>query len=110
MNIQLKKAITHKGQELHTLELPLENLTGNDLIGIEEQIMRTGNPMQTTDFSRVYLITVAARAAKIPVEVLRTMNAGDFNRVVTEVRNFLLVSDSEETETPASLPEASSAE
>lgn len=108
MKIQLKKAIMHKGNEITTLDMELDNLTGNDLIGVEDQISKTGNnPIQTTDFSRVYLIAVAARALHMPVEVLRQMSARDFARVVNEVRNFLVVSDSgdeEIAETPAIPP------
>ena len=109
MKIQLKKAITHKGQELQELDVDLDRLTGNDLIDVEEQAVRAGNnAFFATDFSRVYLIAVAARAAKIPVEVLRMMNAHDFNKVVTEVRNFLTLTDSDEgngeTEAPATPP------
>ena len=100
MKIQLKKPVKHKGQELYTLEIPLEDLTGNDLIEVEELILRTGNnPVQSLDFSRVYAINVAARALHMPVEVLRQMNAHDFAKVVTEVRNFLAVSDSDEDTT-----------
>ena len=106
MKIQLKKAITHKGQELRELDVPLDKLTGNDLIDVEEHILRTGNPIQSTDFSRVYLIAIAARAAKIPVEVLRMMNAGDFNKVIMEVRNFLMNTDSGEDNGEAEALEA----
>lgn len=109
MKIQLKKAIIHKGNEITTLDFDLDSLTGNDLIDVEEQILKTGNPIQSTDFSRVYLITVAARALHMPVEVLRQMSARDFARVVNEVRNFLTLSESEEEET-ANLPEKSSGE
>ena len=100
MKIQLKKAITHKGNELTTLDLELDNLTGNDLIDVEDQILKTGNPIQSTDFSRVYLITVAARALHMPVEILKQMCARDFARVVNEVRNFLTASDSDEENRP----------
>ena len=100
MKIQLKKAITHKGNELTTLDLELDNLTGNDLIDVEDQILKTGNPIQSTDFSRVYLITVAARALHMPVEILKQMCARDFARVVNEVRNFLTASDSDEENHP----------
>ena len=109
MKIHLKKAIIHKGNELHTLDIPLEDLTGNDLIDVEEQILKTGNPIQSTDFSRVYLISVAARALHMPVEILKQMGAYDFARVVSEVRNFLTLSDSEEelTEETANPPATS---
>lgn len=112
MKIQLKKAIQHKGQDIHTLDVPLENLTGQDLIDVEEQILRSGNPMQTTDFSRLYLISVASKAARIPVEILKQMTSHDFTRTVNAVRDFLIASDSEEiigtAESPAKLPEVSS--
>lgn len=109
MKVHLKKAIIHKGNELHTLDIPLEDLTGNDLIDVEEQILKTGNPIQSTDFSRVYLISVAARALHMPVEILKQMGAYDFARVVSEVRNFLTLSDSEEelTEETANPPATS---
>ena len=109
MKIHLKKAIIHKGNELHTLDIPLEDLTGDDLIDVEEQILKTGNPIQSTDFSRVYLISVAARALHMPVEILKQMGAYDFARVVSEVRNFLTLSDSEEelTEETANPPATS---
>ena len=107
MKIQLKKAIMHKGQELQELDVDLDRLTGNDLIDVEEQAMRAGNnAFSATDFSRVYLIAVAARAARIPVEILRMMNAHDFNKVVTEVRNFLTLTASDENEGETDDPEA----
>ena len=112
MKIKLKKPILHNGGFVHELDIPLENLTGNDLIDVEEQILKTGNPMQTTDFSRVYLISVAARASHMPAEALREMSAHDFAKVTTEVRNFLVVSDSDEDTNEnesiqATLPETS---
>ena len=71
--------------------------------------------MGLLEFSRVYLIAIAAKAAKIPVEVLQQMNARDFTVLTNEVRSFLLVSDSSETqedeqETPEITPEISSEE
>lgn len=101
MKINLTKAIKHKGEELHTLDIPLEDLTGNDLIEVEEQITQSGKAVIVMDFSRSYLIAVAAKAAKIPVEALRMMNAHDFTRVTTEVRTFLLASGSEEEQNEA---------
>ncbi|MBR1437151.1 MAG: phage tail assembly protein [Synergistaceae bacterium] len=113
MKIKLKKAILHKGEEIYTLDIPLEDLTGNDLIEAEEQIMKTGLAGQIMDISRVYMITIAARAAHMPVETLRQTSASDFNKIVNAVRDFLTSSDSEEAETeksptiPETLPEIS---
>ncbi|MBR6901274.1 MAG: phage tail assembly protein [Synergistaceae bacterium] len=111
MKIKLKKAIKHKGQDIDVLDISLEDLTGNDLIEVEKQL--SGEVPIVTDFNRIYLINVAARAAHIPVDVLIFMSAKDFTRITNEVRNFLTLSDSEgneEATIPAKLPEISSEE
>ena len=96
MKIKLKRAVMHKGEELEVLDMPLEELTGNDLIEAEKQIIQSGEAVVVTDFSRPYLIAIAARAAHIPVETLKFMDARDFTRIAGEVRNFLIVQDSED--------------
>ena len=98
MKIKLKKAIRHKGQDINVLDLPLEDLTGNDLIDIERQLVQSGEVMVVTDFNRVYLVNIASRAAHIPVETLKSAGARDFTRITHEVRNFLTLSDSDENE------------
>ena len=116
MKIQLKKAIKHKGQDIYSLDIPLEDLTGNDLIEVEEDIARSGTPFSVTDLSRVYCIAVAAKAAHMAPEALRMMSARDFSRVVGEVRVFLMNTDSDTEETggdsaiPATSQEISSDE
>ena len=106
MKIKLKRAVMHKGAELEVLDIPLEELTGNDLIEVEKQIVQSGEAVVVTDFSRPYLIAVAARAAHIPVETLKFMDARDFTRITGEVRNFLIVQDSEDS-TEETIPETS---
>ena len=106
MKIKLKRAVMHKGEELEVLDMPLEELTGNDLIEAEKQIIQSGEAVVVTDFSRPYLIAVAARAAHIPVETLKFMDARDFTRITGEVRNFLIVQDSEDS-TEETIPETS---
>ena len=97
MKVQLKKALKHKGQELTELDIPLEELTGNDLIEIEKQVidMNDRKAMILPEFSKSYLAAVASRAAHIPVEVLRTLSARDFTAVTSAVQNFLTGSDAE---------------
>ena len=113
MKIKLAKAIQHKGQAIEVLDMPLEDLTGNDLIEVEKQLMQSGEVPVVTDFNRVYLISIAARASHIPVEVLKFSSARDFTRITNEVRNFLILSASDEGEAeriPATLLETSSEE
>jgi hypothetical protein len=116
VNIKLKKALRHKGQELTELDIPLENLTGSDLIEVEQQVFQSGKITLMPDYSKVYLIRVAARAARIPTEVLEGLSARDFTVVTSRVQGFLMGSDSEndatepETEIPKAAPETSSEE
>lgn len=113
MKITLKKAIIFRGEEVKELDLNLEELTGNDLIEAEKQVMATDNVPMVTDFNKSYLIAVAGRALKIPAETLRAMNAKDFSKIVSEVQRFLLglaSSETDEAETQATAPEISSEE
>ena len=107
MKVQLKKALKHKGQELTELDIPLENLTGLDLIEVERQVADANDKkaLILPEFSKSYLAAVASRAARIPVEVLQTLSARDFTTVTGAVQNFLTGSDSE-TEGQPSLEEA----
>ena len=113
MKIKLSKAVKHKGENIEVLDLPLENLTGSDLIEVEQRLVNSGEVPIVTDFNRIYLINVAAKAARMPVEVLKFASAKDFTRITNEVRNFLTISDSEENEAaeiPETLHEISSEE
>lgn len=116
MKVQLKKALKHKGEELHELDIPLENLTGSDLIEVEQQLFKSGKVALMPDYSKVYLIRVASRAARIPVEVLEGLSARDFTVVTNKVQTFLMEPDSgivdlvEQDATPETGPETFSAE
>ena len=98
MKIQLKKAVIVHGEEVKELDLNLEDLTGNDLIEAEKQVMIGDNVPMITDFNKSYLIAIAGRALKIPPETLRTLPAKDFANITSEVQRFLLSSDSSETD------------
>ena len=108
MKIKLKKPVISMGKELDTIDIELEELTGNDLIEAEKQILQSGDAVIVTDFSRPYLIAIAARAAHLPIEALKFMDARDFTRITGEVRNFLVVQDSEDR-TEEKIPETSPA-
>lgn len=94
MKVQLGKNLKHKGADLNELDIPLEDLTGADLIDVEQQIFKSGKVALMPDYAKVYLIRVAARAARIPVEVLEQLSARDFTNVTNKVQNFLMGSDS----------------
>lgn len=91
MNIILEKPLKFRGDELRALELNLDDLTGNDLIEVEQQIdnFNDGRLILLPEYSKKYLIAVAARALHMPVEVLRALNARDFTKLTGAVQIFL---------------------
>ncbi len=97
MQITLSHPVNYKDTELHTLDLDLDSLTGNDLIAVEDTLRASG---QVNLFSQSYFAAIAARSAHIPVEVLKGLPVKDFMKVTSEVINFL-----GDTGSPESVPE-----
>lgn len=75
------------------LDLKMDELTGWDLIEVETQMNAEGKFALMADYSKVFQARVAARAAKMPVEVLEALPARDFNKIVSAVQLFLMGSD-----------------
>lgn len=96
MKIELSRSIKYKEAELNELDLDLESLTAYDLLNAEDDLRRQGITVSVWDYSRPFMIQIAARAMHIPVEVLKTMNAVDFVKVCNVVGGFLLGTASEE--------------
>lgn len=89
--ITLNTPILHNGEEVSELNLDLDGLTGDALIQAEtEHAMVHGNLTNVPELSKSYLIHVAAKAAKMPVDDLKQLKAKDFSKVTMEVQNFLL--------------------
>ncbi len=95
MKILLRKPLKHRGEDLTELDLNLEELTGYDLIEVEQQVNNSndGRAILMPEYSKTYLITVAARALHMPVEALKQLSARDFTNITRSVQNFLLASD-----------------
>jgi len=98
MKIKLSKPFEFEvgGKKVrHTvLEIPLEEMTGSDMIAVENQLQGEGKFTMLGDFSKQFQIRLASRALKIPVQILERLPLRDFNKVVTAVQGFLLGSES----------------
>ena len=102
MKIALSKTFTHNGINYNEFDLELENLTGQDLIDAEENLRRAGIIINgAADFSRNYLIAIAAKVLKFPREALMNLPAKDFTRIINETLIFLAGAASE-SESPES--------
>lgn len=101
MKFILGKPIKHKGEYLKEIDIPLDELSGSDLLAVEADMQRAAEIAIMIDYSKVYLLRVAARAAKIPFEVMKGLSARDFTLLTTKVSGFLMGSGSEEGEEEA---------
>lgn len=95
MKITLTKPITYQDTTLKELDLTLNNLTGQDLIDVEEHLKRKGITVNAWEYSRTYLISIAARALNIQAEALKTLSAKDFTAIINETLSFLAGTASE---------------
>lgn len=95
MKITLTKPLKHKDKELSEIDLSLDDLTGQDMIDVEEEMKRKGVTVNAWDYSRSYLISIAARALKLPAEALKGLSARDFTTIINETLNFFSTTASE---------------
>ncbi|MCD5324778.1 MULTISPECIES: phage tail assembly protein [Pontibacillus] len=95
--VTLKKPITFNNQEYRTLKLDLDKLTGQDIEDAELQYtvrnpdLSAQTPMK--DLSKGFQAIVAAKAAGLPVDVIKSMSASDYGKVTRMVQVFLLKGD-----------------
>ena len=98
------------GAYLHTFQTPFswegrtydqltfrwDKLTGRDSLAIEGEMARLGKALIAAEFSGDYLARMAVRACeeRIGLDVLMAMPLGEFNRILSRARSFLLRSGS----------------
>ena len=92
MNIVIKfeNPIEFEGKKYPELVMKLDDLTGNDLLAAEKESRAMGDKTAVPELSKQYLATVAARAAKVPVEMIMGLPAKHFTRVTLGVQSFFV--------------------
>ncbi|CEG29796.1 phage tail assembly protein [Bacillus sp. B-jedd] len=91
MEVNLVKPITLDGVKIETLDLKLEDLTGEDILKVDLELRAEGNPRGLDDvFNQNALLKMASKASGIIVDDLKKLSAPDFLEVTFSVRNFLL--------------------
>jgi hypothetical protein len=88
--IVFAKPHIYDGKEYPEIELDLEALTGQDLISASNQTRALGDNSPVPELSKTYLALVAAKAGKVPVDLILSLPAKDFTTVTMTVQNFLL--------------------
>ena len=87
MIITLTKPLKYKDAELTELDLNLEDLTGQDLIDIEDEQRASGQTVNL--YSQSYFLAIAAKALHIPAPVLKDLPLKDFIKLTNAVLLFL---------------------
>lgn len=92
--IKFAKPIEFEGKTYNELTLDLDSITGNDLEMAEHQFIAQ-NPeiaAQTPlkELSKGFQAIVAAKAAKVPVELIKALPAREYSRITMKVQTFLL--------------------
>jgi hypothetical protein len=89
MIITLSKPIEHNSQTIAELDLDLDGLTGADLEQVEREFTASGHQGGIPETSKIYQAMVAARACRVPYDVLRTLPAKDYSKITLSVLTFL---------------------
>lgn len=103
MLIKLNKKIMYQGKERNEqgetkdvqreyeeIEFQFETLTGRDLIAANREAVKIEGPSLSPILSMAYQAAVAAKAAKLPTDVIMDIEAADFTMITTAAQDFLL--------------------
>lgn len=88
--VELSKPYSFEGKEYTKLELDFDSLTGQDVINAEKEVRALGDRSPVAEFSKTYQAVMAAKAAKVPVDLIMKLPAKDFTRITILVQDFLL--------------------
>jgi len=89
---KLKRPITFEEQPVSELSLDFEELTGQDLLlcARQAQALAPNELPMIKAMSLPYQVTVAAKAANVPAELIQSLKAADFTQVTQRAQNFLI--------------------
>lgn len=97
----LIKPINYEGEIITEIHMDLEGLSVQDLERAEREaraLLKKKESMQVPETNKKYQACVAARAAALPLDAIRSLCGKDYTQVCLLVMNFLLDGDSEEEE------------
>lgn len=90
MKINLKKPVTFEGKDYTEINPEFDNLTGQDLIDATNEARARNDQSVIIELSKLYQAIVAAKAAKVPVDMVITMGGKDFVATTKAAQSFLL--------------------
>ncbi len=89
--VELSKKVTFNDLEVEKIELDFGSLTGADICEAETSFRdRFFQPIPDANYSIAYQASVAAKAAKLPYELILKLNHKEFSAVTGAAKGFLL--------------------
>jgi len=91
ITVNLSSKIKFNEIEIEKIELDFNSLTGGELCDAETNFReRYFQPIPDANYSQAFQAAVAAKASKLPYELILELNLKDFSRVTGATKGFLL--------------------
>lgn len=91
MKIKLTKNLVLDGKEINEIEVKIEDLTGEDILKVDDELRKIGNPMGFDNvYNQTVLLLLASKATGILMDDLKKLSAPDFLELTFTIRNFLM--------------------
>lgn len=85
-----KKPREIMGKKYETLTFYFEDLTGDDMEAVEEELAAENQFVLAPEVSSAFQSRLAARAAKMPSDEIRRLPVGDYMKIKNKARDFLV--------------------
>lgn len=95
--VKLNQEYNFDGKKYTEIELDFENLTGKELLIAESEFKKRNKGATVKELEDGWLLTVAEKASGIKYGSLLELKGKDYIKIINAARNFIVVSDSEET-------------
>lgn len=92
---KFKRPFEYQGKTYTELTFDWDSLTGRDGLSIENEMQAIGKAVIVPTFSGEYLVRLAAKACIEPIgsDAFEFMRIGDYNKIRSAARSFLLKSE-----------------
>lgn len=87
---ELKKPFVYEDKTYTKFVFDFENLIGEDLVEIENEMAAVGEYALSPEISTSFLYRMAAKAAGVGSDVIAHLPIGDFGRIKNKSRDFLI--------------------
>lgn len=89
--IKLSKPFEWDGKTYEELTMDFLSMTGRDMEAVDDELRANGIEVERPAYNRRYQRLLAARAAKVPSDMVKNLPIQDYNKIVSAAHYFLLL-------------------